>query len=146
MKAGKARSGCGFVPRRRDGTGSLEVVDPPLSCPSRGPLGGPNPLSTLLCPLHSAAHIIHDHALAYSFLCVASALPLLHVPRFPFHDSTGFRFCSKTNGKPYIWAPIGVPKRALWRGLWGASLGPSGWVLWGSPGAFRGSKNTEVFH
>ena len=132
-------------------SGSLEVVDPPLSCPSRGPpwgvptlcqrycvncirspishrevnlkslilrchapagapLGGPNSLSTLLCQLDSVPHIIHDRALAYSFLCVARTLPLSHVPRFPFHDSTGFCFCCKTNGKPYILGPIGPPE------------------------------------
>ena len=64
--------------------------------PAGAPLGGPNPLSTLRCQLHSVPRIIHDRALAYSFLCVARALPLLHLPRFPFHDSTGFRSDAQT--------------------------------------------------
>ena len=70
--------------------------------PAGAPLGGPNPLSTLLCQLHSVPHIIHDRALAYSFLGVARALPLLHLPRFPFHDSTGSHCCCKTIGKQHI--------------------------------------------
>ena len=44
----------------------------------------------------------HYYALAYSFLSVARVLPLLHVPRFPFHDSIGFSFLFQTNRKPYI--------------------------------------------
>ena len=59
---------------------------------------------------------------------VVRVLLLLHLPRFPFHDSTGFRFCIKTNGRPYFLAPIGVPKKglcgALWRAFWGAPLRP----------------------
>ena len=79
---------------------------------------------------------------------VPGVLLLLHFPSFPFHDSTGFRFCYKTYEKPYIVASIQVPEWALWRALWEAPLGP----LWeplgrssgASLGAFRGSKNTEV--
>ena len=46
----------------------------------------------------------------------------------PVFAITGFRFCYKTNGKPYILAPIGVPNNAclgLSGGVPGASLGGS---------------------
>ena len=72
----------------------------------------------------------------------SGALPVLAI--------TGFRFCCKTNGKPYNLAPLRVPERALWRALWEGPLGP----LWGPLGrssrafleAFRGSKNIEDRH
>ena len=66
------------------------------------PPGGSQPYvdATALIAFGRLYHT-HYNALAYSFLSVARVLPLLHVPRFPFHDSTGFRFCCKTNGKPY---------------------------------------------
>ena len=83
-----------------------------LRCPAPAgaPRGGPNPLSTLLRQLHSVAHIIHDHALAYSFLCVASALPLLYVPRFPFHDSTGSEhMCMSLRKNLTFWRARGHP-------------------------------------
>ena len=67
------------------------------------PPGGSQPYvdATALIAFGRLYHT-HYNALAYSFLSVARVLPLLHVPRFPFHDSTGSRFCCKTNGKPYI--------------------------------------------
>ena len=82
--------------------------EPPLTYPSRGPPwgilagvppGGPIPLSTLLLQSHSLAHgplivfianSLYYDALAHVFLSVARVLLLLHLPRFPFHDSTGF--------------------------------------------------------
>ena len=96
--------------------------EPPLSYPRRGPpwgilagvpLGGPNPLLTLLLQSHSLAHgplivfitkIMHYNALAHVFLSVARVLLLLHLPRFPFHDSTGWisGFLGFSEGKPYI--------------------------------------------
>ena len=65
------------------------------------PPGGSQPYvdATALIAFGRLYHT-HYNALAYSFLSVARVLPLLHVPRFPFHDSTGFRFCCKTNRKP----------------------------------------------
>ena len=45
----------------------------------------------------------------------SGALPVLAI--------TGFHFCCKTNGKPYILAPTGVPKQSLFWGLWAGPLG-----------------------
>ena len=55
------------------------------------PPGGSQPYvdATALIAFGRLYHT-HYNALAYSFLSVARVLPLLHVPRFPFHDSTGF--------------------------------------------------------
>ena len=66
------------------------------------PPGGSQPYvdATALIAFGRLYHT-HYNALAYSFLSVARVLPLLHVPRFPFHDSTGFCFPFKTNGKHY---------------------------------------------
>ena len=54
------------------------------------PPGGSQPYvdATALIAFGRLYHT-HYNALAYSFLSVARVLPLLHVPRFPFHDSTG---------------------------------------------------------
>ena len=135
-----------------------------LRCPAPAgaPLGGPNPLSTLLCQLHSAPHIIHDHTLAYSFLCVASALPLLHVPRFPFHDSTGFENPCISIGKPYIFESKGNHVYAHFpfgstgaerEHIRGASWDPliikehrCNLLIWCLHAIFRQSKNPHVIH
>ena len=55
------------------------------------PPGGSQPYvdATALIAFGRLYHT-HYNALAYSFLSVARVLPLLHVPRFPFHDRTGF--------------------------------------------------------
>ena len=45
-------------------------------------------------PISYMIMLWHTHS-----FCVASALLLLHVPRFPFHDSTGFQFWCKTTWK-----------------------------------------------
>ena len=57
----------------------------------------------------------------------SNALPVLAL--------TGFRFCCKTNGKPYILPPLRVPKYGLRGALWGAPLGP----FWEPPGRSSGS-------
>ena len=61
------------------------------------PLGGPNHSVARRQLIVSIAHIAYDKALANLSLSDARALLLLHVPRFPFHDSTSFMFCCKTN-------------------------------------------------
>ena len=88
------------------------------------PPGGSQPYvdATALIAFGRLYHT-HYNALAYSFLSVARVLPLLHVPRFPFHDSTGFLFCCKTNRKPYIFANKGVPDMSL---KWASLRDPSG--------------------
>ena len=67
------------------------------------PPGGSQPYvdATALIAFGRLYHT-HYNALAYSFLSVARVLPLLHVPRFPFHDSTGFHFLCISQGKPYV--------------------------------------------
>ena len=42
------------------------------------------------------------NTLAHSFLFVACVVLLLHVPRFPFHDSTGLEYISISYVKPVI--------------------------------------------
>ena len=79
------------------------------------PPGGSQPYvdATALIAFGRLYHT-HYNALAYSFLSVARVLPLLHVPRFPFHDSTGFATNGETNRKALvfeklvspIWSPI----------------------------------------
>ena len=72
-----------------------------LRCPILAgvPPGGSQPCvdATALIAFGRPYHTYY-HALAHSVLSVARELPLLHVPRFPFHDSSGFGFCCKTTG------------------------------------------------
>ena len=60
--------------------------EPPLSFPSRGPPWG----------IPSTPQSVHVFPVLLGTHAVANVLQLLHLPRFPFHDSTGFQFCYKT--------------------------------------------------
>ena len=88
-----------------------------LCYPRGGPWGGSPPshqpihLWRLLFRLDSVAHapfvvsIVHLFCgipQANLFLTVPRILLLLHFPRFPFHDSTGFENPCISIGKPYI--------------------------------------------
>ena len=67
------------------------------------PPGGSQPYvdATALIAFGRLYHT-HYNALEYSFLSVARILPLLHVPRFPFHDSTGLENICISIGKANI--------------------------------------------
>ena len=87
----------------------------PLSYPRWGPPWGDPPpppqpihLWRLLFRLHSVAHAPFVVSIVRLLCCIAQAnllltvarvLLLWHLPRFPFHDSTGFHFLLKNTMK-----------------------------------------------
>ena len=89
------------------------------------PPGGSQPYvdATALIAFGRLYHT-HYNALAYSFLSVARVLPLLHVPRFPFHDSTGFNFLCISKGKVYVFENKGYPSSSGSTGAEREATGP----------------------
>ena len=115
------------------------------------PPGGSQPCVDATASI-AFGHPYHTYynALAHSFLSLARVLLLLHVPRFPFHDSTGFAFVKKNKWKTIHLGFCKGPKSNSQEGLWGCPLGTLWEPLGRSSGAFleafRGSKNTEDRH